>query len=131
MRLFKEHNLESTSTICKLRNSDTIRIITESMTGHTNEMDFTDTCDIKTKEGVKLLRNYLGQKTDITTSEESRQYRSVDIRLPIPFLKVTHKCTRTHLPAFTIILVGFFCTVNNLDESLDEEIKKYQIPFSR
>lgn len=116
MRLFKERNLESTSTICKLRNSDTIRIITESMTGHTKEKDFTDTCDIRTKEGVKLLRDYLSTKTDMTTSEESLQYRSVDIRLPVPFLKVTYTYTYTYIPTNTgnYYFCGIFCTVNNV-----------------
>lgn len=86
MKLFQRHNIESTSTICKLRHSDTIKIITQSMTGDTKELDFTNTCDITTREGVDFLRNSLKEFTDRTSSEESLKYRSVEIRLPVPFL---------------------------------------------
>lgn len=83
MRIFKGRNNESTSTICKIRNSASTRIITESMTGQIKETDLTETNDTE-----KALRDYLKNLTDMTSSKESMQYRSVDIGFPIPFLKV-------------------------------------------
>lgn len=86
-KLFKGHNNESTSTICKLRNSERIRIVTTSMTGRTEATDFTDRCDLETKEGVKMLRHFLKEVTDMVSSTESVTYRSVEIELPFSFLK--------------------------------------------
>lgn len=96
MKLFQRHNIESTSTICKLRHSDTIKIITQSITGDTKELDFTYTCDITTREGVDFLRNFLKEFTDRTSSEESLKYRSVEIRLPVTFLNFLKVNTHTH-----------------------------------
>lgn len=87
-RLFKGRNLESTSTIIKLRNSGRIKIITESDAGKIAETDFTDKCDLASKDGVKLLIDYLKEMTDMTASQRSAQIRSVDISLPIPFIQV-------------------------------------------
>lgn len=86
-RLFKGRNLESTSTIIKLRKGR-IKIITESDAGKIAETDFTDKCDLASKDGVKLLIDYLKEMTDMTASQRSAQIRSVDISLPIPFIQV-------------------------------------------
>lgn len=88
-RLFKGRNLETTSTIFKLRNSERVKIITESDTGKIEESDFTDKCDLASKDGEKVLRDFLKYMTDMTASQRSLQIRSVDISLPIPFLQVT------------------------------------------
>lgn len=85
--LFKGRNNESTSTICKLRNSERIRIVTTTMTGKTEETDFTGKCDLETKEGVRILRNFLKELTDMVSSTNSVTYRSVEIELPFSFLK--------------------------------------------
>lgn len=86
--LFKGRNQESTSTVCKLRNSERTRIITTTMTGETETTDFTDKCDLETKEGVKMLRDFLKERTDMKSSTKSVANRSVDIELPFPFLEV-------------------------------------------
>lgn len=86
-RLFKGRNLETTSTIIKLRNSERIKIITESDAGKIEEKDFTDKCDLASKDGVKVLRDFLKDMTDMTASQRSAQIRNVDISLPIPFLQ--------------------------------------------
>lgn len=90
--LFKGRNNESTSTICKLRNSERIRIVTTTMTGKTEETDFTDKCDLETKEGVRMLRNFLKELTDMVSSTKSVTSRSVEIELPFSFLKVNKVC---------------------------------------
>lgn len=90
-RIFKGRNLETTSTIIKLRDSERIRIITENDAGKIKEKDFSDKCDLARKDGVKVLRDYLKDMTDMTASQRSTQIRSVDIGLPIPFLKVTKR----------------------------------------
>lgn len=86
-RIFKCGKLESNSTVYKIRNSETVKIIVEYMSGTKNVIDLTDKCDASTKEGQKLLRSTL---KDLTTLDESKQFRSrsIDIGLPIPFLKV-------------------------------------------
>lgn len=89
MRIFKGRNLETTSTIVKLRNSNRVEITTESDTGAIKETDLTNECDLTSKDGVKVLRDYLKNMTDMTASQRSAQIRSVEIGLPIPLLKVT------------------------------------------
>lgn len=91
-RIFKGRTLESSSTVCKIRNSEGIRIITESDTGAVKETDLTNKCDLATERGVKVLRNALKEVTDMTSSMESIRYRSVDIGFPIPFLMVGTFC---------------------------------------
>lgn len=91
-KIFKCRNLESTPSIVKLRNSDRIRIVTESNTGEIRETDLTSKCNLSSKDGVKLFRKFLKEKTDMTCSKESVQFQSVDIALPIPFLGVRIVC---------------------------------------
>lgn len=79
--------METTSTIIKLRDSDRVKVITENNTGKIVETDFTEKCDLASKDGEKVLRDFLKGMTDMT-SAMSVQIRSVDIGLPIPFLKV-------------------------------------------
>ncbi|XP_052691975.1 uncharacterized protein LOC128170024 [Crassostrea angulata] len=81
-RIFKGRNNESTSTICKIRNSAKTRILTESMTGQIDETDLTEKNDVE-----KALRDSLKKLTDMTSSEECIHFRSVDIGFLIPFLK--------------------------------------------
>lgn len=90
-RIFKGRNNESTSTICSIRNSDRIKITTKRITGEMVDTDLTEKCDLETKEGVKILRDFLKNLTDMTSSAESVHFQSVDIGFPIPFLKV-HIC---------------------------------------
>lgn len=87
MGIFAGKNLESTDTICKIRNSEIIRIITENNKKETKEIDLTHTCDLKTKEGVKTLREHIAKLTDKTISKECLELQSVDVGFPIPFLK--------------------------------------------
>lgn len=81
-------NVQSTSTVCKIRNSEKIKISAEHASGKTKEIELTDKCDINNKEGQKLLRDTLKPLTDLGSSEKSMEYQSVDIGMPIPFLKV-------------------------------------------
>lgn len=81
--------METTSTIIKLRDSNRVKVITENDTGKIEETDFTEKCDLASKDGEKVLRDFLKGITDMTSSAMSVQIRSVDIGLPIPFLKVT------------------------------------------
>lgn len=62
---------ESTSTICKIRNLERVRIITENMKGEIEEIDLTGTCDIHSQSGEEYLRTVLTQLTDMTSSEEN------------------------------------------------------------
>lgn len=80
--------METTSTIIKLRDSDRVKVITENNTGKIVETDFTEKCDLASKDGEKVLRDFLKGMTDMTSSAMSVQIRSVDIGVPIPFLKV-------------------------------------------
>lgn len=86
--VFKSRNEESTSTICKIRNSDRMKIIVENEDSERIETDLTGTCDITTKEGEAQLRKQLKGCTDLTSSKESVSIKSVEITFPIPFLKV-------------------------------------------
>lgn len=61
-RIFKGKDLESISTICKIRNSDNIRVITEKVSGEREEQDFTGECDLDIEEGVILLRDFFRKK---------------------------------------------------------------------
>lgn len=87
-QILKCRNNESTGTICKIRNSERVRIITESLTGQIEETDMTNRCDLATSKGVKVLRNYIKEFTDNTLSKDTNNFRSVDIGFPIPFLMV-------------------------------------------
>lgn len=90
--LFKGRNNESTSTICKLRNSERIRIFTTDMTGETEATDLSDSCDLETKEDVKMLRNHLKEQTDMVSSTKSVTNQSVEVELLFSFLKVNKAC---------------------------------------
>lgn len=85
-KIFKTRNRESTSTICKLRNSKTIRIIAERISGETSltELD----CDPETEDGEKKIRKILKGLTDVTAQSDSKMNNCVDIGLPIPLLTV-------------------------------------------
>lgn len=87
-RIFKGRNNASTSTICKIRNSETVRIITEHANGEIKESHSARECNMETKNGEKKMRDSLKNLTDLTTSKDSKKFRSVDIGFPIPFLKV-------------------------------------------
>ncbi|XP_062580374.1 uncharacterized protein in xynA 3'region-like [Saccostrea cucullata] len=86
MRTFKGRNLESTSTVCKIRNSEKVVIKIESDTGAVEVEDMSD-IDVETKQGEKTLRDTLKTLTDMTIEKGSRKYESVDIGLPVSFLK--------------------------------------------
>lgn len=84
-RIFETPNLESSSTICKLRNSSRINIITKTDDGEHKE-DLTDICYLSTEKGEAVLRDTLDEVTNITFTRGLVQ--SVDVGFPIPFLKV-------------------------------------------
>lgn len=84
--IFETPNLESTSTICKLRNSRRINIITKTDKGE-DKKDLTDICNLSTKKGVEVFRETLDEVTNVTFTQGHVQ--SVDVGFPIPFLKVS------------------------------------------
>lgn len=88
--MFKGRLLESTSTICKIRNSGQIKIITTKVTGEIKEKNFSDTCNLLNKECVREIRRYLKERTDLTQMQLdiTADFQTVDIGLPVPFLKV-------------------------------------------
>lgn len=87
--IFKGRNEESTATLCKLRNSEKIKIVLEHESGKPDEVrDLPVNYNPDSKEGLKKLRNTLKPLTDKIKSKKSMHYRSVDIGFPIPFLKV-------------------------------------------
>ncbi|XP_062595929.1 uncharacterized protein in xynA 3'region-like, partial [Saccostrea cucullata] len=83
-RIFKCRKRESTSTLCTIRNSEDIRIITEGTNGETQTISLPSTCNIETESGQKLLRDTL---KNLTSSQESKHFCSIDVGFPIPFLK--------------------------------------------
>lgn len=102
--LFKPKTHESTSTICKVRNSTKIIIVTESISGGISVKDLTNTCDPNTGAGVTFLRNELEHLTDKSELGERSRYRSVDVGFPISILKVSlylyfiHAYSKNHYP---------------------------------
>lgn len=87
-KIFKSRHLESTSTICKVRNSDRTKVIVVNEDSERTEKDLTGECDTTTKEGEKKLKQILKEYTDVTHSKDSAANKSVEITFPIPFLKV-------------------------------------------
>lgn len=90
INLFKGRLVESTSTICKIRNSGQIKIITTKVTGEITAKDFSDTCHSLSKECLKNIRRYLKERTDLTHMQPdiTADFQTVDIGIPVPFLKV-------------------------------------------
>ena len=86
--IFKARNHESTATICKIRNSDKVRIIVEHISAETDVVDLTETCNPETEEGEKNLKDELKKLTDMTSTQRSKYFKSVDIGFPIPLLEV-------------------------------------------
>ena len=90
--VFQGRTNESTSTICKLRNSEKITIKVEHNNDVVKEIDIPEDICMETPEGIENLRELLMRYTDLTTCTESKEYQCVDIGLPIPFLKVILNC---------------------------------------
>lgn len=88
--IFEDHNDESTATICKIRNSEAVKIITKSKNGKIDKIDLPKECDLNSDSGEKILRTALAVLTDKTKSEGSVNFEYVDVGMPIPFLKVLH-----------------------------------------
>lgn len=86
-QLLKGRNNESTSTICKLRNSDKIRVKTTNMKGEKEETDLTDKCNLETKECVKMLRDFLKDLTDLTSSKKASHLKVWRLNLLSLFLR--------------------------------------------
>lgn len=97
IKLFKGKLVESTSTICKIRNSDQIKIITKKKTGDTEEKHLSNIHNLSDKKGVCELRRYLKERTDLThmSPDIKVDFETVDILLPVPFLKVNRACINT------------------------------------
>lgn len=89
IKLFKGRLAESTSTICKIRNSAQIRVVTTKMTGEVNETIFPDTCNLQNREDLSAFRRFLKERTDLThASPDIRvDFQTVNIELPVHFLK--------------------------------------------
>lgn len=88
-KLFKPKTHESTATICKIRNSTKVIIVTESTSGEISVKDLTNDCDPETSAGVTFLRNELEHLTNKSESGETSHYRSVDVGFPISILEVS------------------------------------------
>lgn len=86
--IFVGNTSESTSTICKIRNLERVRIITENMNGGIKNTDLTGMCDIHSQSGEKYLRTAL---TKLTSSENFEELKYVDVGFPIPFLQMITK----------------------------------------
>ena len=84
-QILNSGNLVSPAIVFKLRNSERVKIVVEHMSGKIEEKDLTDKCDPNTEEGQKILRKTLKKLSDVESSAENR---TVEIHLPIPFLKV-------------------------------------------
>lgn len=81
--------MESTATICKLRNSEKVKIIVEYASGKPNVVrDMPLKYNPDTEDGRKKLREVLKQLTDISVSKEIFDIKCVDVGFPIPSLKV-------------------------------------------
>lgn len=88
-KIFKGKLFESTATVCKLRNSEKVKIIVEYASGKPNVVrDMPSKYNPDTKDGRKKLREVLEQLTDIKISKEIIDINYVDVGFPIPFLKV-------------------------------------------
>nr|XP_022336257.1 transmembrane GTPase Marf-like [Crassostrea virginica] len=85
--IFKGKNNESTSTICKIRNTDKIRIITENGSGKTKEIDLSNKYDLETNTGIRGFRKELEELIDLKKDSTYNEHCSVDIGFPIPLLK--------------------------------------------
>lgn len=85
--IFIGQNLESTSTTCKIRNSDRIKVSTCSSEKKTKTIDLTNRCDLNTKEGLQILKTHLTEFIDISPSGKCSEFQFVDVGFPIPLLK--------------------------------------------
>lgn len=90
MPILKTLVLSNNSTICKIRNSDRIRIITESETGDVEENDLTDSCDLGTEEGTLMLKELLYE----LNGGYRYNIRLVDVGIPTSVLKVAFLLTK-------------------------------------
>lgn len=85
--IFPQKIYESTSTVCKIRNSEKIRIKIENEQGNIEDVT-KDEFDLSTKSGVEKFKTKIAELTNIRSSSTSIRFRSVEIELPFPFLKV-------------------------------------------
>lgn len=88
-KIFIPRNRESTSTICKIRNSKEVRIVVQPTSGRCEIRDLTGRLNPATNV-ESLLQEELKKLTDLTVSQEGKQYSFVDIGFPIPFLEVSY-----------------------------------------
>lgn len=86
-RIFKGQTAESTSSVCKIRNSEKVRIFSENKNGDIKEVEVPFDCDTESKTGIDSLMNVLMELTNKTKSKESINYKYIDVGFPIPFLK--------------------------------------------
>ena len=85
-QIFRGQIQESTATVCKIRNFDKVKVVVENASGKSSVALTMD--DLNSTEARKKLKDTLEKLTDMTVCQESKQHKSVDIGLPIPFLKV-------------------------------------------
>lgn len=86
--IFLGHTLESTSTICKIRNLERAKVITKRKTGEVVDLVLPEPFDIRDESNLETLQELLTDLTDMTVSKASREFEYVDVGFPIPFLKV-------------------------------------------
>lgn len=86
--IFKGNTEESTSTICKIRNLEAVKIKAKSKDGSIVNIDLQGKCDMSEESGVEMLRKVLTDLTDKIESPGSVNFEYVDVGFPIPFLKV-------------------------------------------
>lgn len=81
--------MESTSTICKIRNLEAVKIKAKRNNALIEEeIVLSEDCDMSCESGVENLRTVLTNLTDIVDSKNLVDYEYVDVGFPIPFLKV-------------------------------------------
>lgn len=108
--IFQGHTEESTSTICKIRNLEGVKIIAKCNDGSTRSMDLSKDCEMSTESGVEMLRKTLTALTDMVVSAGSVNFEYVDVGFPIPFLKV-FTCELQH---FSITYLAFWSTIASI-----------------
>lgn len=86
--LFIANPVASTSTICKIRNLEKVKIIAKRKDGKIYRRDLSEECDMSSEAGEENLRTVLSELTDLYVSGESIDFEYVDVGFPIPFLKV-------------------------------------------
>lgn len=79
----------------------------EHISGETETIALPEGCEEDSDGGKAKLRSTIKNLTDMTSSKESKTFRSVDIALPIPFLKVIFSICVTTKTLYSDFIGGF------------------------